>query len=315
MRVFRFGGKMGEGSAASSSSSEAVTKSRDVHASSRDASSGDDGSSRERLEVRRAALTRDIPAEPRPERPPDPPKTRRQLGLDFLRRDVSHAVRRAATVEPVGVGAPLSEARASDAVARCSTRRITAYVTSDPAPSRSAAPSIPPAAVARRSHPRESYGGRLAEGVRATKARVAETLRKRAEERSERLPEPCDYQRAVWLGVQDKIKVANACARHLGLVTRYRSVTRPPRGIHVEAYPVSRDGDGDGDGEDEGARTVSRRRMTVDAFLNSEARLWAQANHLETNVQRASRPAFRDARRTSDAEASGASTHASGCRV
>ena len=88
-----------------------------------------------------------------------------------------------------------------------------------------------------------------------------------------------------------------------------------PRGIHVEAYPVSRDGDGDGDGEDEGARTVSRRRMTVDAFLNSEARLWAQANHLETNVQRAIRPAFRDARRTSDAEASGASTHASGCRV
>ena len=139
MRVFRFGGKMGEGSAASSSSSEAVTKSRDVHASSRDASSGDDGSSRERLEVRRAALTRDIPAEPRPERPPDPPKTRRQLGLDFLRRDVSHAVRRAATVEPVGVGAPLSEARASDAVARCSTRRITAYVTSDPAP-----PAPPP---------------------------------------------------------------------------------------------------------------------------------------------------------------------------
>ena len=304
---------MGEGSVALSSSSEAVTTTD----AARDASSGDDGSPRETLEARRAALTRDIPTEPRPERPPDPPKTRRQLGLDFLRRDVSHAVRRAATVEPVGVGAPLSKARASDAVARWSTRRITAYVTSDPAPSAapSAALSIPPAAVARRSQPRESYGGRLAEGVRATKARVAETLRKRAEERPELLPEPCDYQRAVWLGVQDKLKVANACARHLGLVTRYRSVTQPPRGIHVEAYPVAREGqgqgqgDGDGDDDDErgarkGARTVARRLMTVDAFLNSEARLWAQANYLETNVQRAIRPTFRDARPTSEVEAS-----------
>ena len=294
-----------------SSSSEAVTM--PTTDAARDASSGDDGSPRETLEARRAALTRDIPTEPRPERPPDPPKTRRQLGLDFLRRDVSHAVRRAATVEPVGVGAPLSKARASDAVARWSTRRITAYVTSDLAHSAapSAALSIPPAAVARRSQPRESYGGRLAEGVRATKARVAETLRKRAEERPELLPEPCDYQRAVWLGVQDKLKVANACARHLGLVTRYRSVTQPPRGIHVEAYPVAREGedevDGDGDGERgarKGARTVARRLMTVDAFLNSEARLWAQANYLETNVQRAIRPTFRDARPTSEVEAS-----------
>ena len=127
---FRSRRGMGEGSVALSSSSEAVTTTD----AARDASSGDDGSPRETLEARRAALTRDIPTEPRPERPPDPPKTRRQLGLDFLRRDVSHAVRRAATVEPVGVGAPLSKARASDAVARWSTRRITCLLYTSPSP-------------------------------------------------------------------------------------------------------------------------------------------------------------------------------------
>ena len=56
---------------------------------------------REALERRREALTRWRPSKPRPERPPRARKTRAQMGLDFLRRDLGELVARTATVEPL----------------------------------------------------------------------------------------------------------------------------------------------------------------------------------------------------------------------
>jgi hypothetical protein len=42
--------------------------------------------------------------------------------------------------------------------------------------------------------------------------------------------------------------------------------------------------------------------MTVDAFVRAEARLWAQANYLETNALRAIHPTKRETRPLSEAE-------------
>ena len=292
MRVFRFG-ESGWGSAASSSSSEAGCKvARRARVFAR-ALLGTTG-----LRERGSGPARGVDARRTPSRVRSAPRPS-EAGdgqLDFLRRDVTRAVRRAAAVEPVGVGAR-APGRASDAVAHGLLATHHASPRLRPLPLRR--PSIPPAAVAQT---RESTAA-VSEGS-APLGAVAAPSAKRAEERSERLPEPCDYQRAVWLE-QDKIKVANACARHLDLITRY--ATWPTPGASVEAYPVSRDGDGDGDGEDEGARTVSRRRMTVDVpEQRGEAVGAGGCLRRTTAISR-----VRDA--AGRRRASGASTHASGC--
>lgn len=251
---------------------------------------------REALERRREALTRWRPSKPRPERPPPARKTRAQMGLDFLRRDLGELVARTATVEPLR---PRATTTLRTTPARGggkrrvprdgTTRKITdAYV-----PVVFESPDI----AASTLKPPRSEGERTARAARTATRRVAEARRDSTEAAlAKRLPEPCDFQRAVLLGVPEKIKTANACARHLNLASRYRLVTRPPRSVHVEAFPAT------GEGTTVKKSAPPPRAMTVDAFVRAEARLWAQANYLETNALRAIHPTKRETRPLSEAE-------------
>jgi hypothetical protein len=79
----------------------------------------------------------------------------------------------------------------------------------------------------------------LGNPVELARARVALHESKRALG----LPDPCDFTAATLMGLHARLKEANACARRLGLGTRYRTVSAGPRSIRIEVYyPVEEQG-------------------------------------------------------------------------
>jgi hypothetical protein len=175
-----------------------------------------------------------------------------------------------------------------------------------------------------------SYGEKLERGLRDAKTRVATknaTARDAARRRDpelhdtrtgEKLPTRCDYQEAQNLGLTEKLKTANECSRRLGLATRYRAVVGGDRRVHVEARAFEKEKEND-DGFaqkkppfEKTSRTafvtfariesVPTRLLSVRTFLNSEARLWAQARYLETDARRAAHPSKRATRPVTDIE-------------
>jgi hypothetical protein len=174
-----------------------------------------------------------------------------------------------------------------------------------------------------------SYGEKLERGLRDAKTRVATknaTARDAARRRDpelhdtrtgEKLPTRCDYQEAQNLGLTEKLKTANECSRRLGLATRYRAVVGGDRRVHVEARAFEKEKEND-DGfqkrkppDLKTSRTsvtfariesVPTRLLSVRTFLNSEARLWAQARYLETDARRAAHPSKRATRPVTDIE-------------
>jgi hypothetical protein len=101
------------------------------------------------------------------------------------------------------------------------------------------------------------------------------------------------------------------------LATRYRAVVGGDRRVHVEARAFEKEKEND-DGfqkrkppDLKTTRTsvtfariesVPTRLLSVRTFLNSEARLWAQARYLETDAHRAAHPSKRATRPVTDIE-------------
>jgi hypothetical protein len=102
------------------------------------------------------------------------------------------------------------------------------------------------------------------------------------------------------------------------LATRYRAVVGGDRRVHVEARAFEKEKEND-DGfaqkkplDEKTSRTafvtfariesVPTRLLSVRTFLNSEARLWAQARYLETDARRAAHPSKRATRPVTDIE-------------
>ena len=122
------------------------------------------------------------------------------------------------------------------------------------------------------------------------------------------------------MGLTTKLKTANECSRRLGLATRYRAVVGENRGVHVEARARA-ENEKENDDDDASARSkkkpqkptgtsvtfariesVPTRLLSVQTFLNSEARLWAQARYLETDARRAAHPSKRATRPVTEIE-------------
>ena len=116
------------------------------------------------------------------------------------------------------------------------------------------------------------------------------------------------------MGLTEKLKTANECSRRLGLATRYRAVVGENRGVHVEARARLEKDDDDENARGEKKKptgtsvtfarieSVPTRLLSVQTFLNSEARLWAQARYLETDARRAARPSKRATRPVTEIE-------------
>ena len=119
------------------------------------------------------------------------------------------------------------------------------------------------------------------------------------------------------MGLTTKLKTANECSRRLGLATRYRAVVSENRGVHVEARArlEKENDDENASGEKKKPQkptgtsvtfarveSVPTRLLSVQTFLNSEARLWAQARYLETDARRAAHPSKRATRPVTEIE-------------
>ena len=116
------------------------------------------------------------------------------------------------------------------------------------------------------------------------------------------------------MGLTTKLKTANECSRRLGLATRYRAVVGEDRGVHVEARARLEKDDDDENARGEKKKptgtsvtfarieSVPTRLLSVQTFLNSEARLWAQARYLETDARRAVHPSKRATRPVTEIE-------------
>ena len=116
------------------------------------------------------------------------------------------------------------------------------------------------------------------------------------------------------MGLTEKLKTANECSRRLGLATRYRAVVGEDRGVHVEARARLEKDDDDENARGEKKKptgtsvtfarveSVPTRLLSVQTFLNSEARLWAQARYLETDARRAAHPSKRATRPVTEIE-------------
>lgn len=123
------------------------------------------------------------------------------------------------------------------------------------------------------------------------------------------------------MGLTEKLKTANECSRRLGLATRYRAVVGENRGVHVEARARLEKDDDDENNENAPPgekkkpqkptgtsvtfariESVPTRLLSVQTFLNSEARLWAQARYLETDARRAAHPSKRATRPVTEIE-------------
>ena len=264
--------------------------------------------------------------------------SRAALGLAFLRRDLARSVSRSATVDSIRPDA--GDVRASSGSSRGPDALLAERISRLPSTTAAAVSVASASATRRRGAPAPaSYGETLERGLRDAKRRVARARERTRREAmrvapelhdartGEKLPTRCDYEEAQRLGLVTKLKTANECSRRLGLATRYRAVVRADRGVHVEARAARRD-----DGSDETADAVTKTRsqrnrdrnrdrtrtsvtfarletesvparlLSVRTFLNSEARLWAQARYLETDARRAAHPSKRAARPVTEIE-------------
>ena len=234
--------------------------------------------------------------------------SRAARGLAFLRRDLARAVSRSATVDSVrpdaGNASSVSSAssRGTDALLSARASRLRGSTAAAAAAAASAS------ATRLRGVPAPvSYGEKLERGLRNAKTRVAraDALAKDAARRrdpelhdastGEKLPTRCDYQEAQRLGLTEKLKTANECSRRLGLATRYQAVVGGDRRVHVERAPPRGEGkrrrlEAENDKTSRTSVTFARiesvptRLLSVRTFLNSEARLWAQARYPETDA-------------------------------
>ena len=253
--------------------------------------------------------------------------SRAARGLAFLRRDLARSVSRSATVDSVRPDAG-NASSVSSASSRGTDALLSARASRLPSTAAAAAAAASASATRLRGVPAPvSYGEKLERGLRDAKTRVAranafakDAARRRDPElhdasTGEKLPTRCDYQEAQRLGLTEKLKTANECSRRLGLETRYRAVVGGDRRVHVEARAVSRAEKENDDGlkpkNDKTSRTsvtfariesVPTRLLSVRTFLNSEARLWAQARYLETDARRAAHPSKRATRPVTDIE-------------
>jgi len=257
--------------------------------------------------------------------------SRAARGIAFLRRDLARQVSRSATVDSIRPDA--GDARACAASSRGTDALPSTRFSRLPSTVAAAVSAASASATRRRSTPAPaSYGEKLERGLRDAKRRVASASARRKREArgrdpelhdertGERLPTRCDYQEAQALGLTEKLKTANECSRRLGLATRYRAVVGENRGVHVEARARLEKND---DMTDENAppgekkkpqkptgtsvtfariESVPTRLLSVQTFLNSEARLWAQARYLETDARRAAHPSKRATRPVTEIE-------------
>ena len=158
--------------------------------------------------------------------------------------------------------------------------------------------------------------GGLDDPVRVAKARVALHESKFALG----LPKPCDFEQATLMGLHERLQEANACARQLGLGTRYRTVPAGPRSIRIEVYyPEEGGGVREGaaaaaavDDDDDGRKKKKKKKkrfVSVEAFMNSESRLLLQASYgVGGNVFLAMRNNTTKQRRPLSAAAAGQTT-------
>ena len=254
--------------------------------------------------------------------------SRAARGIAFLRRDLARQVSRSATVDSIRPDA--GDARACAASSRATDALPSTRFSRLPSTAAAAVSAASASATRRRSTPAPaSYGEKLERGLRDAKRRVASAsawtkreARRRDpelhdERTGERLPTRCDYQEAQALGLTTKLKTANECSRRLGLATRYRAVVGEDRGVHVEARArlEKENDDENASGEKKKPQkptgtsvtfarieSVPTRLLSVQTFLNSEARLWAQARYLETDARRAAHPSKRATRPVTDIE-------------
>lgn len=248
--------------------------------------------------------------------------SRAARGLAFLRRDLARSVSRSATVDSVRPDAG-NASSVSSASSRGTDALLSARASRLPSTAAAAAAAASASATRLRGVPAPvSYGEKLERGLRDAKTRVAranafakDAARRRDPElhdasTGEKLPTRCDYQEAQRLGLTEKLKTANECSRRLGLATRYRAVVGGDRRVHVEARAVSRAEKENDDGFKKNRTSVTfariesvpTRLLSVRTFLNSEARLWAQARYLETDARRAAHPSKRATRPVTDIE-------------
>jgi hypothetical protein len=239
---------------------------------------------------------------------------------------LARQVSRSATVDSIRPDA--GDARACAASSRGTDALPSTRFSRLPSTAAAAVSAASASATRRRSTPAPaSYGEKLERGLRDAKRRVASAsaLRKREARRrdpeihdertGERLPTRCDYQEAQALGLTTKLKTANECSRRLGLATRYRAVVGEDRGVHVEARARLEKDDDDENARGEKKKpsfgtsvtfarveSVPTRLLSVQTFLNSEARLWAQARYLETDARRAAHPSKRATRPVTEIE-------------
>ena len=140
-------------------------------------------------------------------------------------------------------------------------------------------------------------GGATCRGdpVAAARARVAQHKAPRALS----LPEPCDFEEATRMGLHERLKEANLCARQLGLGTRYRTVSAGARSIRIEAYTVEK-GPMVAGREERRNKKSKTRFVSVQAFMHSESRLMLQGAYgVGGNVFRAMRAGERRKERAS----------------
>jgi hypothetical protein len=249
--------------------------------------------------------------------------SRAARGLAFLRRDLARSVSRSATVDSIRPDAGNASSASSAETRRGTDALRAARASRLPSTAAAAAAAASASATRLRVVPAPvSYGEKLERGLRDAKTRVAHknaTARDAARRRDpelhdtrtgEKLPTRCDYQEAQNLGLTEKLKTANECSRRLGLATRYRAVVGGDRRVHVEARAVSRAEKENDDGFKKNRTSVTfariesvpTRLLSVRTFLNSEARLWAQARYLETDARRAAHPSKRATRPVTDIE-------------
>mgnify|MGYP001159322392 CR=1 FL=1 len=257
--------------------------------------------------------------------------SRAARGLAFLRRDLARSVSRSATVDSIRPDAGNASSASSAETRRGTDALRAARASRLPSTAAAAAAAASASATRLRVVPAPvSYGEKLERGLRDAKTRVATknaTARDAARRENpelhdtrtgEKLPIKCDYQEAQNLGLTEKLKTANECSRRLGLATRYRAVVGGDRRVHVEARAFEKEKEND-DGfaqkkppDTKTSRTafvtfariesVPTRLLSVRTFLNSEARLWAQARYLETDARRAAHPSKRATRPVTDIE-------------
>jgi hypothetical protein len=233
------------------------------------------------------------------------PASRAARGLAFLRRDLAFTIAVRQTVDCVrpDAGRDMTKPRAQNV--RVTAKPPTSMMSST---ALALASGVATKSATRRLTKQEvSYGERLETGLRDTKNRLASSQRTQKiraqtlakhDDAGAKLPFATDYAQAAALKLPEKLASANESSRRLGLKTRYKAVTsKEKRSVYVEAYCLfdepqkekenAKDGHVSAKGkkkrDQEKPVGPPRRLLSVNTFLNSEQRLWAQARYLETD--------------------------------